>query len=191
MFLGKSKIKLFEEYNFENEIDEIDFSEFDIDSVDDKDMFDYIYQYSPKTIKDYIDSLKNIEQRTDYHPEKDVYNHTKAVVNRLSKTKDINLILSGFLHDTGKDRTQKIEKGIIMQPGHEQYSAQLLNVGSPWRNWVRYMGGDPDVIRFIISNHMRMKDMKGNDRNVRWYGNLIDEYKYYLKVFNQSDRGGF
>jgi len=36
-----------------------------------------------------------------------------------------------------------------------------------------------------------MKDMKGNDRNVRWYGNLIDEYKYYLKVFNQSDRGGF
>lgn len=183
-------IKIFEHYNFNKEINEMDYSKFDINSVNNNDMFNYIYNCSPQTIKDYIDFLKTIEQRRDYHPEITVYNHTRAVVNRIAKTKDINLIVAAFLHDTGKDRTQKIEKGIIMQPGHEIYSAELLNINSPWRNWVRKLGANPDIVRFIISNHMKMKDMKNNNKNKRWYNNLSNKMKTYLDIFNDMDSGG-
>lgn len=183
--------KLFEEYNFMSEIDEIDISDFDINNISNIDMFDYIYEYSPKTIKDYINSLKHIEQRLDYHPEGSVYNHTKAVLNRLAKTKDINLILAAFLHDTGKDRTLKIEDGIIMQPGHEAYSAELLNIKSPWRTWVRLLGGDPDTIRFIILNHMKMKFLNKNNKKIdNWFNNLSEDLKNYLNLFNDADHGG-
>ena len=65
-------------------------------------MFDYIYSYAPVTIKDYIDTLKNVAQRPDYHPEGNAYIHTKVVVKRIAKTGDINLILAAFLHDLGK-----------------------------------------------------------------------------------------
>ncbi len=184
-------ITIFENHNFHNEVKNVDYKTFDILNVADIDMFDYIYSYSPETIKEYIDSLKTIDQRRDYHKEGDVYTHTKVVTNRLSKTKNINLIISGFLHDTGKDRTQKIENGIIMQPGHEKYSAELLNVGSPWRKWVRNLGGDPDVIRFIISNHMKMKNLSNNNKNKKWFDNLNQKYQLYLNTFNAEDRGGY
>jgi len=183
-------IKIFEQYNFLSEINNIDFSDFNIKNIRNKDMFDYIYSFAPKTLKEYINNLKTIDQRRDYHEEGNVYNHTKAVTNRLSDTKNINLIISGFLHDTGKDRTQKIEKGIIMQPGHEIYSAQLMDIGSPWREWVKRLGGNPNIIRFIIRNHMRMKDMDNNNKNKKWFNNLKQQYKYYLNTFNEQDYGG-
>jgi CRISPR/Cas system-associated endonuclease Cas3-HD len=184
-------VLVYEKYNFYKEIDSIDYSNFNILNVKHSDMFDYIYKYTPETLKKYIDSLKNIDQRIDYHPEITVYNHTKAVTNRLSETNDINLILSGYLHDTGKDRTQKIENGIIMQPGHEKYSTQLLNLDSPWRRWIRKLDGNPYIIRFIIRNHMKMKDMKHNNKNTKWFNNLPHRFKYYLNKFNESDKGGF
>lgn len=184
-------MRTFEQHNFYNEIEQVDYSSFDISNIANKDMFDYIYSYAPKTIKEYIDFLKTIDQRRDYHPEGDVYNHTKAVTNRIARTKDIDLIISAFLHDTGKDRTQKIEKDIIMQPGHERYSAELMNIGSPWREWVKLLGGDPDIIRFIISNHMRMKDMSHNNKNKKWFDTLNKKFQTYLKIFNEVDKGGF
>jgi hypothetical protein len=178
-------------YNFYDEIDNIDYSNFNINNIDNRNMFDYIYSYAPDTIKEYIDSLKNIDQRRDYHPEGDVYTHTKVVTNRLSNTKDINLILSGFLHDTGKDRTLKIENDIIMHPGHEYYSKQLLDIGSPWREWIKNLGGNPDLIKFIIKNHMMLKYIKGSSKIKKWFNNLDDIKKYYLIEFEKCDKGGF
>ncbi len=188
-------IKMFEQYNFYNEIDEIDYSSFNISNIEDKKMFDYIYSYAPITIKAYIDFLKTIDQRLDYHPEGDVYTHTKAVTNRIAnRTKDVNMILSGFLHDTGKDRTLKIiqKNGEDMpgHPGHELYSAQILEIGSPWRDWIRNLGGDPDFIKFIISNHMKMTDMGNNNKNKKWYDSLDNKHREYLDMFNEVDTGG-
>jgi tRNA nucleotidyltransferase (CCA-adding enzyme) len=175
---------------FQDELDEINYENFDISLVNDRDMFDYIYIHSPKTIKDYIDFLNTIDQRLDYHPEGNVYNHTKAVTNRIAKSNDINLIIAAFLHDTGKDRTTQIKDGIIMQPGHEKYSTELLNIGSPWRDWVRNLGGDPNVVRFIISNHMKMKNLSNNNKNKKWFDNLKNKLKEYLNIFNRHDYGG-
>jgi len=178
------------EYNFFSEIYDIDYKNFDISNVPYKDMFDYIYKFSPITIRKHIDSLKRIDQRPDYHPEGNVYIHTKVVTNRLSKTKDINLILSGFLHDTGKDRTTETKDGIIRQPGHEKYSAELLNVGSPWRKWISLLGGNPYIVKFIISKHMIMKNLIGNKKNQRWFDSLNSRLQKYLIDFSKADKGG-
>lgn len=174
---------------FFDEINSIDFSNFEISSIMDTDMFDYIYSYSPQTIKDYIDALKTITQRKDYHPEGDVYIHTKTVVNRIAETKNIDLIIAAYLHDTGKDRTQKIKNSIIMHPGHEAYSSQLLNIGSPWRIWIKKLGGAPDTIKFIISNHMKMKYLS-NQKNEIWYNSISSIQKKYLDIFSSVDKGG-
>lgn len=184
-------LKIFESYNFFEEIENIDYSTFDITDIPNKDMFDYIYYYAPETIKNYINSLKDIDQRKDYHPEGSVYNHTKAVTNRIAKTKDINLILSAFLHDTGKDRTEKIEKGVIMHPGHEVYSEEILNTRSPWREWIRRLGGNPYTVKFIIGGHMKMKFIDNNRKIKKWFDNLNKKQQFYLNTFNSVDYGGF
>jgi len=178
-------------YDFYNELEVIDFSAFDISKIKDNDMFDYIYNFSPQTIKQYINSLKMIYQRPDYHPEGDVYTHTKTVVNRIASTKNIDLIIAAYMHDTGKDRTHKIIKGTIMHPGHADYSSQLLNIGSPWRQWVRKLGGKPSTVRYIISNHTKMKELNTNNKSKLWYQSLNKEYKKYFDLFSEFDKGGF
>lgn len=185
-------IKIFEHYNFNKEIEEIDYSNFDVSKVADREMFDYLYSYSPETIKDYINRLKEINQRADFHPEGNVYNHTKVVVTRMAaETKDINLLLSAFLHDFGKDRTEKIENDKIMHPGHEIYSAQILDIGSPWRQWVKNLGGNPDLIKDIIFNHMIIKNMGNSKKLQNWFDNLNPKIKNCIEIFNQVDRGGW
>lgn len=183
-------ITMFEQYNFRQEIEDIDYSTFDISKVKPIDMFDYIYSFAPVTIQKYMDTLKNIKQRPDYHPEGDAYIHTKVVVKRIANTKDINLILAAFLHDLGKDRTEKIENDIIMHPRHELYSAEILNVGSPWREWVRKLGGDPYLVRDIIINHMKIKEMSKNKKLQDWFSGLGNQMKNFLEIFNSADRGG-
>ena len=92
-------------------------------------------KYFPKLIK-----LKDIEQDFEYHPEGDVEEHTKQVMNvanNIAKRENLNadekavLMFSALLHDIGKiDTTKKTfvpkkNREVITSRGHEAKSAEI------------------------------------------------------------------
>jgi hypothetical protein len=154
-----------------------------------EDYFSYLYELAPKELKDLIDSTKEVMQNEVWHPEYDVYEHIRLVVNRLHKTyNDINLDLAGLYHDLGKASTTEWsdEKKSWIAPGHEYVSCEMLDDQS---NFVKKMGGDYKLIYYIVENHMKIKYLD-NFRIQNKIEILNNKYFNELMKFDSADFGG-
>lgn len=153
------------------------------------DYFQVLYNKTPRELQIIIDMTKDIEQSPKWHPEGNVYNHTKIVTNRLSNCyNDINLSLSGLFHDLGKTTTTKWddEKESWTAHGHEDDSVKILD---NFESWVKSIGGNFDIIKFVVENHMRIKyldDFRFQEK-VKF---LNEPYFNYVVKFNTADYGG-
>jgi len=86
--------------------------------------FDHLLELCPSDVRKRMECLKNVQQRSDHHPEGNVFNHTRIVVNRLAKYNNVILSWAGVFHDIGKDVTTKMgDDGILHSLGHEDVSA--------------------------------------------------------------------
>jgi tRNA nucleotidyltransferase (CCA-adding enzyme) len=85
-----------------------------------------------------LEDLKGVEQDPGWHPEGDVWDHTKAVVDnakffahgdKLSSDDAMIQVLVALLHDTGKASTTTTnpETGRIIAPKHEAVSVDLAS----------------------------------------------------------------
>lgn len=154
-----------------------------------KDQFLYLYNHAPTTLKNEIEKSKYIEQNPFWHVEGVVYNHIKIVTNRLENCyHDINLTLSGFFHDLGKNYTTIFndKKDSWSSPGHEDISVEIVN---QYKNWINEMGGDVELITYIVENHMRYKHI--NDMRISQQVLFMEhEYFPYVQKFSTADYGG-
>jgi len=82
--------------------------------------------------------LRGVEQDPGWHPEGDVWTHTKMVVdnmkavalsNKLSSDEAMIMVLAALLHDTGKAATTQVnpDTGRIIAPGHEEASVDMAS----------------------------------------------------------------
>ncbi|MDD5589179.1 MAG: CCA tRNA nucleotidyltransferase [Candidatus Nanoarchaeia archaeon] len=72
-----------------------------------------------------IESMINIKQPEQFHPEGDVWTHTLLVCDFLDKMNaDPELILAGLLHDIGKPSTQTFEDRIRFN-GHDKAGVEI------------------------------------------------------------------
>lgn len=154
-----------------------------------KDEFLRLYQLAPENLKREIDNTKESKQNKYWHPEGDTFIHTRLVTNRLANCyNDINLNLSGLFHDLGKFETTYFDekKEDWTSPGHEEISIKILY---KYKDWVKEMNGDINIIDFIISNHMRYKYL--DEMRLSEQIKLI-EHPYFelLKKFSTADYGG-
>ena len=154
------------------------------------DYFGILYEKAPKKLREIIDSTKHVNQNPLWHPENDVYTHTRLVTNRLANAypNNKNLLLAGLFHDLGKIETTKWDeiKQSWTARGHEDISVKIVD---QYQNWIKKMGGNPTVVRNIVQNHMRIK--------------YLDEFRLQNKIeivnnpnfndvikFNSADYGG-
>lgn len=147
-------------------------------------MFYIVRDKMPPTVKGYADRLETIPQGRYWHPEGDVLVHTKVVFNRALKYNDINLTLAAFFHDLGKvDTTKPNGFGGFSAHKHETVSADLVNYSA---GILRTVGADPDLVHWIVLNHMRVKyldEMKPKKRK-----DLMDHNWWpYLDKFKGCD----
>lgn len=115
-----------------------------------------LFNKMPKELQKRVYELKKIPQNKKWHPEGNVLKHTITVVNRSLKSDDINLAIAAIMHDIGKDETLKYNEK-TNEPtayGHENVSADLVK---KYVNWIESVGGDPELIHFIVKNHMAIK----------------------------------
>lgn len=115
-----------------------------------------LFNKMPKELQKRVYELKKIPQNKKWHPEGNVLKHTITVVNRSLKSDDINLAIAAIMHDIGKDETLKYNEK-TNEPtayGHENVSADLVK---KYVDWIESVGGDPELIHFIVKNHMAIK----------------------------------
>lgn len=144
---------------------------------------------APDDLKVTMGKLKYVKQDPKWHPEGDVLTHTEIVTNRLhGKYHDQNLTLAGLFHDIGKLDTYDIDPkdGTPTAHGHEKES---LNYIEAYADWIKQMGADPEIVLYVVKNHMRVKfinDMRNAKRN-RF---RAEPWFHYVEKFSTCDRGG-
>lgn len=144
----------------------------------------------PEEVRKRFFSLWKIPQRADFHPEGNTLKHVIMVVKRAmhSYPNDMNIILSALFHDIGKDVTFAINSktGQPTAYGHEEKSGDLVNQCA---DWIRSKGGDPEVVEFIVRNHMKAHKMDQmrpfKQEALRAHPNFPD-----LERFEKLDKGG-
>lgn len=105
-----------------------------------------------------IERLKGCEQPPQFHPEGDVWIHTRIMLSLLPEQVSIPLVFSVLFHDIGKPPTFSVdETGRIRFNGHEKVGAQMTE---DLMLRLRFPRKEIDATVEAVANHMAFKDVQ-------------------------------
>ena len=132
-----------------------------------------------------LKAIFDVPQDPEWHPEGDVWRHTKLVLNKMAERirldkiddedKKLTLLYSALCHDLGKAATTKFEDGRLRSKGHAEASLkqaeQFLNSLHPQNVNQNIIKGVLKLIKnhlFIGTNYDKEKDeLKISDKKLR------------------------
>ncbi|MEO8206351.1 MAG: CCA tRNA nucleotidyltransferase [Chthoniobacterales bacterium] len=105
-----------------------------------------------------VDALKGCEQPPQFHPEGDVFIHTRLMLSLLPEKVSLPLVLAVLFHDIGKLPTQMRDAtGRIRFNGHEYVSAEMtLKI----MQRLRFSNDITDATIEQVRHHMAFKDVQ-------------------------------
>ncbi len=106
-----------------------------------------------------IARMKGVEQPPQFHPEGDVWIHTRMLLEKLQSDCSPTLAWGVLLHDVGKPPTFTPATGPgtrIRFNGHEEIGARMAE--QICRD-LRFSNDDTEQIESLVANHMRFKDV--------------------------------
>jgi poly(A) polymerase len=105
-----------------------------------------------------IEALKGCEQPPQFHPEGDVFKHTRIMLGLLPPVVSVPLVLSVLFHDIGKPATFAIDPtGRIRFSGHDRLGAEMTE---RLMERLRFSRAEIDATVEAVANHMVFKDVK-------------------------------
>jgi len=105
-----------------------------------------------------VAALKGCEQPPEFHPEGDVFVHTRLMLSLLPAEVTAPLVFAVLFHDLGKPATmQRDETGRLRFNGHESVSAALT--GTIMRR-LRFSNEEIEATVEMVQNHMVFKDVQ-------------------------------
>ncbi|RBP44302.1 poly(A) polymerase [Roseimicrobium gellanilyticum] len=111
-----------------------------------------------KAVLPEILALQGCEQPPQWHPEGDVFKHTRIMLGLLPAKVSLPLVLSVLLHDIAKPATYEVdETGRIRFNGHDKQGAEMTE------EILRRLKFPNDVIHptvEAVANHMMFKDVQ-------------------------------
>jgi poly(A) polymerase len=106
-----------------------------------------------------ITALRGCEQPPQFHPEGDVFVHTRGMLGLLPAQVSVPLVFSVLFHDIGKPATQTVdETGRIRFNGHDKLGAEMTE---RIMMRLRFSRADIDATVSAVANHMIFKDVQG------------------------------
>ena len=108
-----------------------------------------------KILSPEVDAMKGVQQPPEFHPEGDVFTHTKLLLGLL-KSPTPTLALSALLHDVGKPPTFRVRDRIRFD-GHDKVGAEMAQAICMR---LRCSNDDTEKIVSAVANHMRFKDVQ-------------------------------
>ena len=108
-----------------------------------------------ETILPEVARMKGVAQPPEFHPEGDVFIHTRMVMEGLKGPSSI-LAVGALLHDVGKPPTFRVADRIRFD-GHDRVGAKMTQAIC---RRLRFSNAETDAISEIVGDHMRFKDVK-------------------------------
>lgn len=103
-----------------------------------------------------IAALHGVEQPPQFHPEGDVFKHTRLMLSKIEQP-NLELALGVLYHDVGKKPTSKVdENGRIRFNEHESVGA---NMAEEIMTGLRYDNKTIQTVRELVQHHMQFKDV--------------------------------
>ena len=105
-----------------------------------------------------IEALKGCEQPPQFHPEGDVFKHTRIMLELLPAEVSVPLVFSVLLHDIGKPPTFAVDAdGRIRFNGHDKLGAEMTE---QVMTRLRFSRVEIDATVEAVANHMVFKDVQ-------------------------------
>lgn len=103
--------------------------------------------------------LRGCEQPPQFHPEGDVFVHTRLMLSHLPPDASLPLVLSVLFHDIAKPKTFSLDpaEGRIRFNGHEKVGAEMT---TEILKRLRYSNAVIDAVVNAVARHMQFKDVK-------------------------------
>lgn len=108
-----------------------------------------------------LTAMKGVEQPPQFHPEGDVFVHTRLVLSNLPpEPVSLALAFGTLLHDIGKPPTMRIDHadgGRIRFNGHEHVGADMAE---RLMRRLRFSNDETEAVVELVRNHMVFKDVQ-------------------------------
>ena len=135
-----------------------------------------------------IEMMKGVEQQPDFHPEGDVFVHTKILMNKLQNP-SVTLAFGSLLHDVGKPETRSVENGRIRFYSHEHVGAEIAE---KILRRLRFSNTEIEQILSCVTNHMKFANVKqmreGKLKQFITRANFLDELELH-RIDCESSHG--
>lgn len=110
-----------------------------------------------KAILPEVEAMKGCEQPPQFHPEGDVFKHTRIMLDLLPKEASLPLVFSVLFHDIGKPPTSSLdENGRIRFNGHDRIGAEMTEAVM---QRLRFSRAEIDATVEAVRQHMVFKDV--------------------------------
>ena len=104
-----------------------------------------------------LDAMKGCEQPPQFHPEGDVFKHTRIMLELLPAEASLPLVFSVLFHDVGKPSTAIVdEEGRIRFNGHDRIGAEMTEA---IMERLRFSRAEIDATVEAVRQHMVFKDV--------------------------------
>jgi tRNA nucleotidyltransferase/poly(A) polymerase len=104
-----------------------------------------------------IDRMKGVLQPEQFHPEGDVFKHTRLMLQFLKGKVSVPLVFAVLLHDVAKPVTATIdETGRIRFSGHDRAGAEMAE---QIMRRLRFSGAEIEATVEMVRQHMVFKDV--------------------------------
>ena len=104
-----------------------------------------------------LDAMKGCEQPPQFHPEGDVFKHTRIMLELLPAEVSLPLVFSVLFHDIGKPPTSSIDaEGRIRFNGHDRVGAEMTEA---IMERLRFSRAEIEATVEAVRQHMVFKDV--------------------------------
>jgi poly(A) polymerase len=104
-----------------------------------------------------VEAMKGCEQPPQFHPEGDVFKHTRIMLDLLPEETSLPLVFSVLFHDIGKPPTSSVdENGRIRFNGHDRIGAEMTEAAM---QRLRFSRAEIDATVEAVRQHMVFKDV--------------------------------
>ena len=109
-----------------------------------------------KEILPEIEAMKGVEQPPEFHPEGDVFIHTRMLMDKLVNATPV-LAFAALLHDVGKPPTFQVREGRIRFYEHSRVGARMAE---KIMRRLRFSNDEIEAVVTCVDNHMKFANVK-------------------------------
>lgn len=110
-----------------------------------------------KTILPEVEAMRGVEQPANFHPEGDVFEHTRLLLKHLHPPVSTILAFSVLFHDIGKPKTSAVRKGRLT---FYEHSEEGVKIAYEIMRRLHFSNEEIDGVCECVANHMKFMDVQ-------------------------------